>query len=356
MLCYRLLFRGAPISAQAHFKLVLVTVTQILQGIRTNTSPSAIETAAKNGTCQSLAGGCSTGVNYGDRISSAATNSSAANTILQAADLTLLGIIDSKLGTQIPNGGIGGFLQRAFQATRLDKIINALTLITTLHNAAMLSRNLGQTLGDLTAQALTTIGIKDENGGALDINGEIGSQVNNLMSTILGADTWAGTKLAWHRANAILSSANQIMWTVRSIADSAREVTEWIANNTGKIGNALKRFRVVGENAYPHMAENVTHQNAWMLKVQRYREGVDTLDDAATSFQGVLGEVQNIQQEAGELTEQKQRFDAAIASAQPKTIPDNDPIKDKAAATKTASASPATQADVFRGAGETDNA
>ncbi|PSB47298.1 hypothetical protein C7B80_10210 [Cyanosarcina cf. burmensis CCALA 770] len=336
--------------------LGMVAITQILQGIQNNTATETIRNAAQEGTCQSLNGGCTTGVNINQQVSNAANNSAAANALLQGADLALLGVIDSKLGAQIPNGGIGGFLQRAFQATRLDKILNALTFILALHNAAMLSRSLGATLGDLTSQALTTIGIKDENGSPLDINAEIGRQVNNLMTAVLGVETWEGTKTAWNKANAILSSANQIMWMVRSLFDSGREVTEWIANNTGKIGNALKRFRVVGEDAYPHMSENVTHQNAWMLKVQRYREGVDTLDDAASSFQGVLGEVQNIQQEAQELNEQKQRFDNAIRDAQPKTIPENTPVKDKADATKIASASPATQADVFRGEGETSNA
>lgn len=334
----------------------LVTIGTTLSPVFNPQVQQAIATAAQQGACQSLNGGCTTGVNINQQVTNAANNSNAANALLQGADLALLGVIDSKLGSQIPNGGIGGFLQRAFQATRLDKILNALTFILALHNAAMLSRSLGATLGDLTSQALTTIGIKDENGSPLDINAEIGRQVNNLMSTILGVETWAGTKTAWNKANSILSSANQIMWTVRSLFDSGREVTEWIANNTGKIGNALKRFRVVGEDAYPHMAENVTHQNAWMLKVQRYREGVDTLDDTASSLQGVLGEVQNIQQEAQELNEQKQRFDNAIKDAQPKTIPDNNPVKDKADATKIASASPATQADVFRGEGENNNA
>lgn len=334
----------------------IALLTPIVRGIQDNTSPEKIIPLVKEGACQSLNGGCTNGVNIPSQLANNGTKLDAINTGLQAIDLSLLQTIDNKLGPQISGGGIGGFLQRAFQATRLDKILNALTLITTLHNAAMLSRNLGQTLGDLTGQALLVIGIKDENGSALDINAEIGRQVNNLMSTILGAETWAGTKENWNKANRIISSANQIMWTVRSIADSGREVTEWIANNTGKIGNALKRFRVVGENAYPHLAENVSHQNAWMLKVQTYREGVDTLDDAASSLQGVLGEVQNIQQEAQELTEQKQRFDASIKAAQPKTIPDNDPVKDRAAAMKTASLSPANTSEVFRGEGETDNA
>ena len=349
--------------------IALLTPTLIpINNINNNTTPEALRRAARQGTCETLQpGGCLTGL--ANNAQAAANNSNQNNNllnqilnILRGANETLLPFIwqrvqaiDTKLGAQMP-GGISGFLQTAFRATRLDKIINALTLITVLHNAAMLSRNLGQTLGELTSQALATIGIKDENGSPLDINGELGKQVNNLMSTVLGAETWAGTKLAWNKANAILSSASQIVYTVRSMFDSGREVTEWIANNTGKIGNALKRFRLVGENAYPHMAENVSHQNAWMLKVQRYREGVDSLDDAASSLQGVLGEVQNIQQEAQELNEQKQRFDKAIQDAQPKTILDNNPVKEKAAAAKTASQSPTNQADVFRGEGETTDA
>lgn len=340
---------------------LLVGINQIAQGILQQTNPQNIRDAARQGTCDSFnPGGCNADIRQNSQNAANGTNELLNR--LSAINQTLIPLIwgttqtiNNKLGAQMP-GGISGFLQTAFRATRLDKIINALTLITTLHNAAMLSRNLGQTLGELTSQALATIGIKDENDSPIDINAEIGKQVNSLMSTILGADTWAGTKLAWNKANAIISSANQIIWTVRSISDSAREVTEWIANNTGKIGNALKRFRVVGENAYPHMAENVNHQNTWMLKIQRYREGVDSLDDAASSLQGVLGEVQNIQSEAKELKEQKERFDKAIQDAEPKAIPDNKPVKEKADLSKTVSISPATTADVFRGEGESTSA
>jgi len=220
----------------------------------------------------------------------------------------------------------------------------------------MLSRSLAQTLGDVASQALTLLGIKDENNSPIDVNEILGKLINEKMSDLLGAEVWAGTKATWNKANRILSAASQIVYTVRSIADSAREIQEWTASNLGKIGNALKRNRVVESDAYGHMSENVQSQNSFMLKVQRYRDGVDSLDDAASSFSGVLGEFSNITSEMNEFVEQKQRFDAALKDAQPKTIPDNYPVKDKAAATKTASASPANQADVFRGEGETDNA
>ena len=129
----------------------------------------------------------------------------------------------------------------------------------------------GETLGELTSQALSTIGIKDSEGSPLDINEAIGNSLNALMTNILGAEVYAGAKETWLRSSRIISSASQIVWTVRSIADSAREVTEWTAENTGKIGNALKKFRVVGEDAYKWMPEKVTATNKWLSKVDKLK-------------------------------------------------------------------------------------
>ncbi|NJM88292.1 MAG: hypothetical protein HC847_15120 [Hydrococcus sp. RU_2_2] len=136
--------------------------------------------------------------------------------------------------------------------------------------------------------------------------------------------------------------------------DSAREIMEWTAENTGKIGNALKRFRVVGENAYKWMPERVTMTNAWTRKIDRFREGIDSLDDAASSLGGVLGEVQNIQQEAGQLNEQKEQFDKNIKDLTPKAREDNEPVKTDVTESKQASGAPANTENVFRGEGEND--
>lgn len=324
-----------------------------------NTTPESITTAAAAGTCRTTQpGGCTTKA-IDDAVSRVNQNTNNAtkglDALAQAEQLRLLNQIDGKIGGQLP-GGISGFMQTAFRATRLDKILNALTFITTLHNAAMLSRNLGQTLGDLTSQALSIIGIKDEKDSPIDINAEIGKQVNNLISSILGAETWTGTKLAWNKANTIISSATAITYSVRSLFDSTRQIAEWTAENTGKIGNALKKFRVVGENAYPFMREQVNSTNAWALKVDRVRQGVDSLDDAASSLSSVLGDVQNIQQEYAQIKEQKDKFDENIKSLTPKSREENKPVADTVKAGRDASKSPADASSVFRGEGEAPNA
>jgi uncharacterized protein YoxC len=264
----------------------------------------------------------------------------------QAADLTLGGVINSKLGDAVP-GGLSGalgrmqdFAAKAWKATQMDKVLNLLTFITTVHNAAMLSSNLGSTLAEVTGEALKAIGIKDEQDNAIDVGSILGKTVESTVKGIVGEEVYAGTKKAWNKLNRIVQTASQIVWTVRSMADSAREVAEWSAENTGKIGNALKRFGVVGENAYGAMPESMTTQGKWFARVAKYRSGVDNLDDAASSLQGVLSEVNEIKDEAKELKEQKEAFDKAIKEALPKEREENDPAKAKAATEKTASASP----------------
>lgn len=264
----------------------------------------------------------------------------------QAVDLALLNTINTKLGDPVP-GGISGalgrmqdFAAKAWQATQMDKVLNLLTFVTSVHNAAMLSSNLGSTLSELTGLALQTIGIKDEEGSAINVGAILGKSVENLVKGVVGEDVYNGTKTTWNKLNRIVQTASQVIWTVRSMADSAREVTEWTAENTGKIGNALKRWGIVGENAYKWMPERVTAQNKWTRQVDRFKEGISGIDDAASSLTGALSEVRSIQEEANELKENKEAFDTAIKEAIPKDRVDNDKTKEKADQAKTASQSP----------------
>ncbi len=336
-----------------------------IAGITGLVQPERLREAANAGTCQSFApGGCNAPI--ANNASSAAANSANNNALLarilaflealQAAFMVpiLAGVnlINTKLGPVMSGlNGIGGFLARTAEAAKLDKVLNAMNTVLLLHNAAMLSRNLGSTLGDLTSQALATIGIKDGD-SPIDVNSILGKQANSFMAAALGAEVWAGTKTSWNKASSIIASATQLMSTMRSIFDSTREILEWTAENTGKIGNALKRFRIVGENAYKWLPERVTVQNSFTRKLDRFREGVDDLDDAASSLSGVLGEVQSIQQEYADLQEQKQKFDKNISELTPKPREENKPVSSAVTAAKTASSAPAEIENVFRGEGE----
>lgn len=348
--------------------IAIAGITALLNPIANNTTPEALRDAAETGTCRTLQpGGCMAPIaqNAANAANNSANNGAALSGLmaflqgLQAAFLQpiLAGVnlVNTKLGPVMAGAdGIGGFLKRAYEATHIDKVLNAMNTVLLVHNAAMLSRNLGSTLGDLTSQALSTIGIKDAEGSPIDINKEIGTQVNTFMENLVGAEVWKGTKTSWNKASSIISSATNIMYTVRSMFDSGREILEWSAENTGKIGNALKKYRIVGEDAYKWMPERVTVQNAFTRRLDRIREGTDSLDDAASSLTGVLGEVQSIQQEYADLQEQKQRFDANIKDLTPKPREENKPVADAVTAARGASKAPSNMPQVFRGEGESN--
>ena len=227
------------------------------------------------------------------------------------------------------------------KSSRLQKVLQVIDVITTAHNAAMLSRNVAQTVGDAASTGINFIGqiagvIDPEQ--PIDISGTLGMEFDKGMEGILGKDVWDGTKSTWLKANRIINSATNIVWTIRSMGDSAQQIAEWTAENTGRIGNALKRYGVVGERAYPWMAERVNSQTVWQKKFERFRQGIEGIDDAASSINSVAGEGINIQSEWKQLGDQRDEFIKNLSEATPKAATENKPNKDTADASKAVSA------------------
>ena len=237
------------------------------------------------------------------------------------------------------------FAVKAWKNTRLQKVINLLTLVSVMHNAAMLSRDVGETIGELASNMLATVGIKDEEGNPLHINFLLGTSVRNFVQTIVGEQVYNDVSKAWHKANRIISSAAIIVYTVRGLHDTSKDVMEWTAENTGKIGNALKRWGVVGEKAYPWMSERVKAQDAYRRKLERVTSGLENIEDAASSLSQVTGDVREIQEEFTELKEQRDSFTELISSKAPgdtaTASPENQPIAEDEGQAKAANAAPA---------------
>ncbi|MEQ9486151.1 hypothetical protein [Coleofasciculus sp. F4-SAH-05] len=242
------------------------------------------------------------------------------NAVLNSTHLAKLQVIDNKIGKQLP-GGLAGKLGRISDFLKLPQIINSLTLITTLHNASALSINVAKTLGELASQSLATIGIKDDDDNPININAILGKSIENLIISLLpgGSETYNGIKENLAKSMAIWRATANIVDTTRSIGDSVGAIAEISAENTGKIGNALKRDRVIAEDAFPWMAERVTPQFAWM-------ERIDNLDDAASAISSVLSEVNSIQESALELKEQRAELDKGLKEAEPLLRPSNIPV------------------------------
>lgn len=205
------------------------------------------------------------------------------------------------------------FAEKAWKATQMDKVLNLLTFISVLHNASMLSRDIGETLGYAVDNALNAMGIpiKDETGSQISINDVIGRSVTNFIKGVLGDDVYNELRENYLKANRVIQSASMIIWSIRSIGDATLDLMEWVGSNTGRIGNALKRFGLVGERAYPWMSENPQGQHRFRARFDRLTGGLERAEDFASSFATATSNVLEITQETNELG---QNFDAFKSS------------------------------------------
>lgn len=244
-----------------------------------------LEQAAAVGTCRTTQpGGCSRKM-MDDAVNNINQNANKnKNDLLDkfnaganSAELVLLETINTKLGPQLLNGGISGKLVRFTQWLQLDRAINLLTFAATIHNALMLSNDVGVTLLGALNNVLSIVGLKDDNGQAFDIGSIISGTIENFIKSIVGADNFVQLKAAWENANRIYQATTNVLNQLMNVNAVITNALEIIGGYTGRIGNALRIWGVVGEKAYSWMNPQPSFDNKWMTKLQQLQQGASTV-------------------------------------------------------------------------------
>ncbi|MDJ0600749.1 MAG: hypothetical protein QNJ37_18120 [Crocosphaera sp.] len=253
----------------------------------------------------------------------------------QLIDLAILYRIDQKLGDQVP-GGLSGWLKRFSQSIRFDRALNVLNTMLLIHNAAQLSRNLGDSLSYFINSGLNLVGIRDEDDTPIDINGLVGGFVSGTIKSIVGEQLYNGLSEGWKKTSAIYTATMQIYeLTLNSLAGIA-EGLEIMAQYTGKIGNALKRSGVILENAYEWMDENIRVKTGRLRTVQNVIDGIQNAEEVVSNLTEITEQVQETQENINEI---KSQFETIKT-----TVKDNEDTKKTAEETgKTNSQSPDLQ-------------
>lgn len=245
---------------------------------------------------------------------------------------------------------MNNFIKLAWEKTRVQKVLDVLTFIGVMHNVALLSRDVGETFGWVAGQALNAVGIEDEEGNTIDVYGWFTGSLQSLLVTMFGQELYDDARDTWLKASSIVRSASMIIWTMRGIMDATQDLMEWIAENTGRIGNALKRFGVVGERAYPWMSERAQARNRIRSRFDKVTGTLENAEDKASSFAMATGNVLEIQDETAELGNQFVDFRSTVLDSIPDPWADNTPVQTDFAEENAASQSPDIEgSDTTRG-------
>lgn len=211
---------------------------------------------------------------------------------------------------------IQNFASTAWEAARGDKILNAVSTVLLIHNGVMLSRNLGQTIGDAASVTLNALGIQDETGSPIDVNQFVGGKIQELLTSLLGQQNYEQLTQKIASANRVYQSTANLLDTTQALFDSARTISELTAENTGKIGNALKESGAVYENAYEDFVETINPQNVTQRRLERFRQGLEQIEDNVSTVSQISSEVVQTRENFTQLREEKETWQTEFNTLQ----------------------------------------
>jgi uncharacterized coiled-coil protein SlyX len=249
------------------------------------------------------------------------------NATLEAAQLHQVGVINAKLGPAIP-GGIGANVFKTFEGVKnltdklwktfgIDRVVSLLTLAASIHNAAMLSRQLGETLVETAEtiikamQATLPDFLKNPDGENLeiDLSELFTNQIEDFLKNTLGEDNFYELKATWIKNNRILTAASNGLSAMRGMSnamtDGLQVVGGWIAQGF----NGIQREGLVSDKTWPWMDEAPRFKNK---ELNRFTNLLENAEDATSSVQQIGSQVIEFTQESKELVEATTALNKAL--------------------------------------------
>lgn len=276
------------------------TTTNLLNQVNNQTKPEAQQTNAKQGVCDAMQPS-QCGFEGVKQATTEATNPIKEQTVANggalASLLNLLTTVWEFLQNRL------GKVLNILNNTVVDRTLAVMNLATNIHNAAMLTRDIGETLGSVVDNviSLTPLRFTNSEGSQVQFTDFIGSNFRSFLVSVLGAENYVSLVLQWQKANTIYHATMGVVNTTQSMIDPISSALEYGMGNVSRIGNSLKEDGVVSENAYPAMDETIRAR-----RVNRFERLNDTLEGAeniASNLSSVTSSAVSIKEDYKQLRE-----------------------------------------------------
>ena len=302
------------------------TVIPDIANIKDNTSEKRMVNNTKQGICESLnspdpcgTGGTGTGSGTGgiqglkgmkDLLMG---NLDSVNAVLNGTILTVVKNTNSVVNSATHGlQAMQNFASTAWRVTRADKVMQAVTTAVTIHNGMMLSNNLASTMSEALNVSLNALNIRDETNAPIDIGSFVSNKLQTMLTSLLGTENYAALTARIAKANRIYQSSVNTLHAINDLYDSARSVAELTAENTGKIGNALRESGAVYEDAYDEFTEKINPQSKAMRNLEKFRGAIDGISEPIETISQVSSEIIEIRENYQQLTEAKEEWKEEI--------------------------------------------
>ncbi|MEH2023920.1 collagen-like triple helix repeat-containing protein [Nostoc sp.] len=196
---------------------------------------------------------------------------------VNATTTGLFGSLQAFIATR--TSAITSLIEAVARNTYVDKAVQLLTLAATLHNALMLSNNLGQTLGGIVNTVLGLILPKGFDGTPLNINELLGKAATELITDAIGTENYTKLTEDWAKANRIYQATANVFNSLANFSNTIISGLEIIGGILGKIGNSLRKWGVVGDNAFQFFNPQPNFHNKLFVFLENANNDANTIQN-----------------------------------------------------------------------------
>lgn len=274
--------------------------------IATLPNTPAFQNAVSTGVCNS---GCIKGLGSGqgalnNKLDKLDNTLGAANAAMNATQMGLLNTINTKLGPQVTGGisgaidtlstKVGTLFSKTWNFFQMDRVINILTLVSSLITARQVTVDLAQLFFEVTGtviQAMQSVipeFLRDPEGKPMDLDLEqfFTQQIELLLIRLLGADNYKASRITWIKLNRVLTSAANVLDASRSAAQAIGNGLEVTAGLVGRFSNAAIREGLISEDSMPWSSERYEFNRYgaignYLNQVENLEEALDTVQQLA---------------------------------------------------------------------------
>ena len=263
--------------------------------IKTTNFPTAPKTPRIN-PCNKGCSGSTSGGNASATLNNGVAIAGLANDLLNQNQI--LNQINSKLGAQIPNGGLAGAATKLTQSLAVDRWLNLLNTALLLHNGFYLSSAVLDTTTQIVDNLLQTGGFEftSPDGSEIPFSNVVSSTVRGFFTRAFGESAVNTATNIFVKSNRFIQSTANLLSSVRNIADGGMDIMEQVGENVSLIGNALKRSGGVRENSYPWMPERFDNNSRMINRLEKLGDKADTIENITSDVQNVAEDIKDLQQ------------------------------------------------------------
>lgn len=222
----------------------------------------------------------------------------------------------------------GNLTRRVWQKLQVDRYLQYANYALNLHNAFYLSKNIAESASFMLDTVLQVVGWAPTDADNNPISlGTIASQaIGSVFNSVVGATNAEALKATLQSYSRTYQAATNVLYTVGSIVDSSRAISEITGEHVGKIGNALKSAGAVQENAYGWMPEKMDAAHRVTGRWEKMFTKLETTENVVGDVSSIASEVQSIQQTTQELTTEREELRAAMKDIGLGDTPPSEPI------------------------------